>query len=155
MHSSGSITSIRANSWMQSTGHTSMHDLSFRSMHGSAMMYVKRPPETPGRTPKLYPTRSAIRSPNRPASTDLGTTFANPAARAERSSAASVCLPKPSTGTGSGGGDNGRRVAAVDVGDDHVRRLARGRQPVAGRGQHRLDLRAEEEVDVGERDDGH
>src|SRR6266542_761419 len=25
---------------MQSTGHTSMHDLSFRSMQGSAMMYV-------------------------------------------------------------------------------------------------------------------
>src|SRR5690242_16870062 len=40
MHSSGSITSIRAISWMQSTGHTSMHDLSLTSMQGSAMMYV-------------------------------------------------------------------------------------------------------------------
>src|SRR5439155_18003205 len=40
MHSSGSITSIRAASWMQSTGQTSMHDLSLMSMHGSAMTYV-------------------------------------------------------------------------------------------------------------------
>src|SRR5437016_10167770 len=40
MHSSGSITSIRAASWMQSTGQTSMHDLSLMSMQGSAMTYV-------------------------------------------------------------------------------------------------------------------
>src|SRR6266550_4826317 len=40
MHSSGSITSMRAASWMQSTGQTSMHDLSLMSMHGSAITYV-------------------------------------------------------------------------------------------------------------------
>src|SRR5438128_4336565 len=40
MHSSGSITRIRAASWMQSTGQTSMHDLSLISMQGSAMTYV-------------------------------------------------------------------------------------------------------------------
>src|ERR671932_1618841 len=40
MHSSGSITRIRFASWMQSTGHTSTHDLSLMSMQGSAMMYV-------------------------------------------------------------------------------------------------------------------
>src|ERR687898_2934612 len=40
MHSSGSMTRIRSNSWMQSTGQTSMHDLSLMSMQGSAMMYV-------------------------------------------------------------------------------------------------------------------
>ncbi len=38
MHSSGSITRMRPASWMQSTGHTSMHDLSLMSMQGSAMM---------------------------------------------------------------------------------------------------------------------
>src|SRR4029077_17530148 len=43
MHSSGSMTSIRPNSWMQSTGQTSTQDLSLMSMQGSAMMYVTRP----------------------------------------------------------------------------------------------------------------
>src|SRR5256885_7501093 len=43
MHSSGSITRMRFASWMQSTGHTSTHDLSLMSMQGSAMMYVTRP----------------------------------------------------------------------------------------------------------------
>ena len=38
MHSSGSMTSMRSASWMQSTGHTSTHDLSFTSMQGSVMM---------------------------------------------------------------------------------------------------------------------
>src|SRR4029079_8403465 len=42
MHSSASITSIRPTSWMQSTGQTSMQDLSLRSMQGSAMMYVTK-----------------------------------------------------------------------------------------------------------------
>ena len=37
MHSSGSITSIRAASWMQSTGQTSTHERSLMSMHGSAI----------------------------------------------------------------------------------------------------------------------
>src|SRR5581483_10225754 len=40
MHSSGSMTRIRSNSWMQSTGQTSTHDRSLMSMQGSAMMYV-------------------------------------------------------------------------------------------------------------------
>src|SRR6476660_1454613 len=40
MHSSGSITSMRSASWMQSTGHTSTHERSLMSMQGSAMMYV-------------------------------------------------------------------------------------------------------------------
>src|ERR1700693_6151016 len=40
MHSSGSITRIRAASWMQSTGQTSTQDLSLMSIQGSAMMYV-------------------------------------------------------------------------------------------------------------------
>src|SRR3954462_14470532 len=40
MHSSGSMTSMRAPSWMQSTGQTSMQDLSLTSMHGSEMTYV-------------------------------------------------------------------------------------------------------------------
>src|SRR5688500_7406755 len=40
MHSSGSITSKRAATWMQSTGQTSMHDWSLMSMHGSAITYV-------------------------------------------------------------------------------------------------------------------
>src|SRR5215469_18667582 len=43
MHSSGSMTRIRSNSWMQSTGHTSTQERSLMSMHGSAMMYVTRP----------------------------------------------------------------------------------------------------------------
>ena len=38
MHSSGSITRIRSNSWMQSTGQTSTQDRSLMSMQGSAMM---------------------------------------------------------------------------------------------------------------------
>src|ERR671920_532291 len=42
MHSSGSMTRIRFASWMQSTGHTSTHDLSLMSMQGSEMMYVTR-----------------------------------------------------------------------------------------------------------------
>src|SRR3954468_12294691 len=42
MHSSGSMTRIRSASWMQSTGHTSTHDLSLMSMQGSEMMYVTR-----------------------------------------------------------------------------------------------------------------
>src|SRR5919204_4869954 len=42
MHSSGSMISMRANSWMQSTGQTSTQDLSLMSMQGSAMMYVTR-----------------------------------------------------------------------------------------------------------------
>src|SRR6266508_1492607 len=40
MHSSGSMTSMHAPSWMQSTGQTSMHDLSLMSMHGSLITYV-------------------------------------------------------------------------------------------------------------------
>src|SRR5437773_8069149 len=40
MHSSGSITRMRSNSWMQSTGQTSTHERSLMSMQGSAMMYV-------------------------------------------------------------------------------------------------------------------
>src|SRR3954451_13184615 len=40
MHSSGSITSCRPASWMQSTGQTSTHDLSLMSMQGSEMMCV-------------------------------------------------------------------------------------------------------------------
>ena len=40
MHSSGSITSMRSDSWMQSTGQTSTHERSFTSMQGSVMMYV-------------------------------------------------------------------------------------------------------------------
>src|SRR3569832_2296483 len=40
MHSSGSLTRMRLNSWMQSTGHTSTHERSLMSMQGSAMMYV-------------------------------------------------------------------------------------------------------------------
>src|SRR4051812_3608317 len=42
MHSSGSITSIRSASWMQSTGQTSMQDLSLMSMQGSEITYVMR-----------------------------------------------------------------------------------------------------------------
>src|SRR3954451_13515788 len=42
MHSSGSMTRMRFASWMQSTGHTSTHDLSLMSMQGSEMMYVTR-----------------------------------------------------------------------------------------------------------------
>src|SRR3954462_5360184 len=38
MHSSGSITRMRFASWMQSTGHTSTHDLTLMSMQGSEMM---------------------------------------------------------------------------------------------------------------------
>src|ERR1700685_3915670 len=42
MQTSGSMNSIVSSSlpWMQSTGHTSTHDLSFVPMHGSVMMYV-------------------------------------------------------------------------------------------------------------------
>src|SRR5581483_10785975 len=40
MHSSGSMMSIRSNSWMQSTGQTSTQERSLMSMQGSAMMYV-------------------------------------------------------------------------------------------------------------------
>src|SRR3954470_24760112 len=43
MHSSGSMTSMRSASWMQSTGQTSTHDLSLMSMQGSEMMYVTPP----------------------------------------------------------------------------------------------------------------
>src|SRR5512135_2654962 len=43
MHSSGSMTRIRSNSWMQSTGQTSTQERSLMSMQGSAMMYVTRP----------------------------------------------------------------------------------------------------------------
>src|SRR5713101_1206859 len=43
MHSSGSITRMRAASWMQSTGQTSTQDLSLMSIQGSAMMYVTEP----------------------------------------------------------------------------------------------------------------
>src|SRR6186997_3271203 len=50
MHSSGSITSIRSDSWMQSTGQTSTHERSFTSMHGSVMMYV-----TSGGAPGFLP----------------------------------------------------------------------------------------------------
>ena len=40
MHSSGSMISIRSNSWMQSTGQTSTQERSLMSMQGSLMMYV-------------------------------------------------------------------------------------------------------------------
>jgi hypothetical protein len=40
MHSSGSMMSMRSNTWMQSTGHTSTQERSLMSMQGSAMMYV-------------------------------------------------------------------------------------------------------------------
>src|SRR3954453_8233106 len=42
MPSSGSITSMRLASWMQSTGQTSMQDLSLMSMQGSEITYVMR-----------------------------------------------------------------------------------------------------------------
>src|SRR5207248_10690969 len=62
MHSSGSMTRIRSASWMQSTGHTSTHERSLRSMHGAAMMYVTaNSVETRGRG------ASAPRPPARPA----------------------------------------------------------------------------------------
>ena len=38
MHSSGSMMSLRSNSWMQSTGQTSTQERSLMSMQGSAMM---------------------------------------------------------------------------------------------------------------------
>src|SRR6476646_3051232 len=40
MHSSGSMTRMRAASWMQSTGQTSTQERSLMSIQGSAMMYV-------------------------------------------------------------------------------------------------------------------
>src|SRR5579863_5205931 len=42
MHVLGSMKSISSSSppWMQSTGHTSTHDLSFTVMHGWQMTYV-------------------------------------------------------------------------------------------------------------------
>src|SRR5215813_6934033 len=49
MHSSGSITRMRSNSWMQSTGQTSTQDRSLMSMQGSAMMYVTGAQSTDGR----------------------------------------------------------------------------------------------------------
>src|SRR5215211_3026160 len=62
MHSSGSITRMRAASWMQSTGHTSTHERSLMSMQGSAMMYVTGAESTPGlRTPARVPGGSAAR----------------------------------------------------------------------------------------------
>src|SRR5512132_727490 len=48
MHSSGSMISIRSNSWMQSTGQTSTHERSLMSMQGSAMMYVTVEQSTDG-----------------------------------------------------------------------------------------------------------
>src|SRR5918999_2485821 len=43
MHSSGSMMSIRSNTWMQSTGQASTQERSLMSMQGSAMMYVTPP----------------------------------------------------------------------------------------------------------------
>src|SRR4026209_3693 len=48
MHSSGSITRMRSNSWMQSTGQTSTQERSLMSMQGSAMMYVTGAQSTDG-----------------------------------------------------------------------------------------------------------
>src|SRR5512132_2550069 len=70
MHSSGSITSMRPASWMQSTGQTSTQDLSRMSMQGSAMMYVTRP---------VYATSSSTSCGALSASAERTTTLSSPA----------------------------------------------------------------------------
>src|SRR5690348_10969172 len=51
MHSSGSMYTMRSSSavMMQSTGHTSMHDLSLRSMQASVTTYVTALKSSEGR----------------------------------------------------------------------------------------------------------
>src|SRR5579862_4656999 len=83
MHSSGSITRMRPASWMQSTGHTSTHERSLMSMHGSAMMYVTAAYSTDANRPSIS---SLVRS----NSADFATTWSNPAAFALRSPEVSV-----------------------------------------------------------------
>src|SRR3954465_1987759 len=94
MHSSGSMTRMRFASWMQSTGHTSTHDLSLMSMQGSEMMYV--PPATLD-----YPegVSSSTSSLARSTSADLTMTWSNPAACAAFNPAVSVWFVKPTMGT--------------------------------------------------------
>src|SRR5881628_3029273 len=92
MHSSGSMTSIRAASWMQSTGQTSTPDLSLMSMQGSAMMYVTAAYSTEASNPSIS---SRVRS----KSADFATTWSKPAACARRSPAVSVWFVKPRIGT--------------------------------------------------------
>src|ERR1700722_10387631 len=67
MQTSGSMNSIVSSSfpWMQSTGHTSTHDLSFVPMHGSVMMYAMAKEGLRGR-----PGRSYRQKPEAPAGED-------------------------------------------------------------------------------------
>src|SRR5262245_37859723 len=46
MHSSGSITSMLAPSWKQSTGHVATHSVYLHLMQGSATTYVMRPSQS-------------------------------------------------------------------------------------------------------------
>src|SRR5262245_29393682 len=77
---------------MQSTGHTSTHERSLMSMHGSAMMYVTAAYSTVVRSPSISP---RVRS----KSADLATTWSKPAACAPRDPAVSEWFVEPITGT--------------------------------------------------------
>src|SRR6185436_1911034 len=156
MHSSGSITSIRPISWMQSTGQTSMQDLSFTSMHGSAMMYVTKMP--PGVLPRLDPilpdeVGDQIRQ-------RLGKLRAGHHLRVARLARGPQplwvgMLPESEHRHTREPGQHVLRLRPVDVGDHHVRRrpAGPGHHLVAGCRQHGLDLGPEEQVDAGQLDD--
>src|SRR3954451_24176796 len=71
MHSAGSTWSCSAASypgssgvgWMQSTGHTSTHELSFVPMHGSAITYAIGGGSSGGRDGGFYPAVVSARFP--------------------------------------------------------------------------------------------
>ena len=97
MHSSGSMISIRSNSWMQSTGQTSTHERSLMSMQGSAMMYVTAASLASGAQTDGAVSSATI-SGTRSTSADLTITWSNPAVCARWSPDLSVWFVKPTIG---------------------------------------------------------
>ena len=103
MHSSGSMTSIRSDSWMQSTGQTSTQERSLMSMQGSAMMYViptaSLPTAPDARSGQAsMPTSSSTTCGARSTSADLTITWSKPAACARWSPSVSVWFVNPRIG---------------------------------------------------------
>ena len=154
MHSSGSMISIRSNSWMQSTGQTSTHERSLMSMQGSAMMYVTAA-ESTERLQTDGAVNSATISGTRSTSADLTITWSKPAVCARWSPALSVWFVKPTIGMSGQESTTSSGSIARDVADDEVGWVDAVRRHEVMAVEERLELAAEEEIDPCKQDRRH
>ena len=148
MHSSTSITSMRSPMWMQSTGQTSMHDLSLMSMQGSPMMYVIANYSTGVRRPSITSLAPSKQSRLREHAVEAG------GVRATQSSGVRVIREPEQRHVGIGVGDL-VRIDAGDVRDHQIGRLDPVGRLEAMLWKERLELPAEENLDPTQQDRRH